>query len=389
MHEDFPSLLRWSGETTLQDDLEPVLVDTVTVRLGRFLQRLGQSDLQRSETLKQQIRELPDSSLMRILTAPQTFYVVTHLFKEDEDLCAQILSDALDAEAFRLGDSRALTHSVWSILGDHYYAMSDPDDGAESQEEWRWQPDRTYRAPRLSIGMPVDAYSPNARGELPDVPGTDVDFQPDEVGDAVEKLSDTIEAMRVASPETLKTVSRFSRALVIRKDQGPERKFFPSSTRMCIGRPVFRNPHLPGVRPSDLAEALIHESIHAIIDTTELRKSLLLAKDFQVPEMQSPWTGRILDTNTYIQACFIWYGLWSFWLKAITTNAFPHNDVLYQLRQSSKGFAAQDVVAPLADRGVRDEVMDALRHVQSDVLSSLELVEQAYQETVKADFVRH
>ena len=366
-----------------------MLVDTITVRMGRFLQRLGQSDLQRSETLKRRIRELPDSSLMRILTAPQTFYVVTHLFKDDEDQSAQILSDALDAEAFRLGDSPALTHSVWSILGDYYYAVNDSDNGAEAQEEWRWQPDRTYHAPRLSIGLPVDAYSPNARGELPDVPGSDIDFPPDEVGDAVEKLSATVEAMRVASPETLKTVSRFSRALVIRKDPGPERKFFPSSTRMCIGRPVFRNPHLPGVRPSDLAEALIHESIHAIIDTTELHKSLLLAKDFQVPEMQSPWTGRTLDTNTYIQACFIWYGLWSFWLKAITTNAFPHHDVLYQLRQSSKGFAVQDVVAPLADRGVRDEVLDALRHVQSDVLSSLELVEQAYQETVKEDFVRH
>jgi hypothetical protein len=183
-------------------------------------------------------------------------------------------------------------------------------------------------------------------------------------------------------------VSRFSRALVIRKDPGPNRNFFPSSTRMCIGRPVFRNPHVPGVRASDLAEALVHESIHAVIDTLELRKSLLLAKDFQVPEMQSPWTGRILDTNTYIQACFIWYGLWSFWLKAITTNAFPYQDALYQLRQSSKGFAAEDVVAPLASRGVRDEVLEALRHVQSDVLSSLDLVEQAYQETINEVFLR-
>jgi hypothetical protein len=144
---------------------------------------------------------------------------------------------------------------------------------------------------------------------------------------------------------------------------------------------------LPGIRPSDLAEALVHESIHAIIDTIELRKSLLLAKDFQTPEMRSPWTGRVLDTNTYIQACFIWYGLWNFWLKAVAINAFPHQDVLYQLRQSSKGFAAQDVVKPLADRGVRNEVLEALRHAQSDVRSSLDLVQRAYQETVNEVFV--
>jgi hypothetical protein len=280
------------------EELEPVLIDSVTARLGRFLQRLGQSDSQRSETLKGRIRELPDSSLMRILSAPQTFYVVMHLSKTHEDQSAQILGDALDAEAFRLGAPPALTHPVWSILGDYYYSANDPDDWAEAQEEWSWQPDRTYRAPRLSIGLPVDAYSPNARGELPDVVGSDVDFLPEEVGDAVEKLSATVEAMRAACPETLETVSRFSRALVIRKDPGPDRNFFPSSTRMCIGRPVFRNPHLPGVRLSDLAEALVHESIHAIIDTIELRKSLLVAKDFQAPEMQSPWTGRILDTNT-------------------------------------------------------------------------------------------
>jgi hypothetical protein len=236
--------------------------------------------------------------------------------------------------------------------------------------------------------MPVDAYSPNARGELPDVVGSDVDFLPKEVGDAVEKLSATVEAMRASCPEALNTVSRFSRALVIRKDPGPTRNFFPSSTRMCIGRPVFRNPDLPGLRLSDLAEALVHESIHAIIDTIELRKSLLLAKDFETPEMRSPWTGRILDTNTYIQACFIWYGVWNFWLKATATNAFPYQDVVYRLRQSSKGFAAQDVVKPLADRGVRDEVLEALRDAQSDVRSSLDLVQRAYQETVNEVFVR-
>jgi hypothetical protein len=385
MHEDLPLLLRWSGETTLLDDLSPVLIDIVTARLGRFLERLRQSDLQRSETLKGRIRELPDSSLIRILTAPQSFYLVTHLFKTDEDLSAQILSDALDAEACRLGDPPALTRSVWGILGDCYYPVSH-DDGAE-EGQWSWHSDRTYRAPRLSTGMPVDAYSPNARGELPDVVGSDVDFLPKEVGDAVEKLSATVEAMRAACPEALNTVSRFSKALVIRKDPGPTRNFFPSSTRMCIGRPVFRNPHLPGIRPSDLAEALVHESIHAIIDTIELRKSLLLAKDFQPPQIPSPWTGRVLDTNTYIQACFIWYGLWNFWLKALATDAFPYQDVLHQLRQSSKGFAAQDVVKPLAGRGVRDEVLEALQQAQSDIRSSLDLVQRAYQETVNEVFV--
>lgn len=95
----------------------------------------------------------------------------------------------------------------------------------ELQRPWgdmpRSQPNRRYRAPRLSNGLPVDAYSPNARGELPDVPGSDVDFQPGEVGDAVEKLSATVDAMRVAGPDTLKTVSRFSGAPVIRKDPGP------------------------------------------------------------------------------------------------------------------------------------------------------------------------
>jgi hypothetical protein len=386
MHEDLRQLLRWSGDRALFDDLSPSLIDVVAARLGRFLERLRQSDSQRSETLKRRIRELPDSSLMRILTAPQTFYLATHLFKTHEDQSAQILSDALDAEACRLGDPPALAHPVWGILGDCYYPVNS-DDGAEAQEQWSWRPDRTYRAPRLSIGMPVDAYSPNARGELPDVVGSDVDFLPPEVGDAVEKLSATVEAMGASCPEALDTVSRFSRALVIRKDAGPACNFFPSSTRMCIGRPVFRNPHLPGIRLSDLAEALVHESIHAIIDTMELRKSLLLAKDFQRPEMPSPWTGRVLDTNTYIQACFIWYGLWNFWLRAIPTDAFPYQDVLNRLQQASKGFAAQDVVEPLADRGVRDEVLEALRQAQSDVHSSLDLVQQAYRETVNEAFV--
>jgi hypothetical protein len=385
MHDELLELLRWTGKSTLARDLESTLIDCVSSRLGGAIRDIGRSDPRRSEMLEARIRELPDASFMRILTAPQAYYLVSYRAGVEDGKTAQILSDALDAEACRSGNPPELSHPVWSILGDCYFPTGYREqDWAEAQDSLTWQPDRTYRAPRLPIGMPVDSCSPYARGELPDISGGDAGFTPEEVGISVKKLGATVESMRTVSLAALEFVARFSRVLVIRRDTESNHVFHASSTRMCIGRPVFRNPNLPGVRPSDLAESLIHESIHGIIDTMELRTSLLWTKDFQAPQIPSPWTGRVLDTNTYIQACFIWYGLWNFWLGAINSNAFPFQEVFSQMQRSSRGFAAKDVVAPLADRGVREGVLEVLRRAQADVLSSLHLVKQALGSVVDA-----
>src|SRR4051812_30230146 len=101
MDDELVELLRWSGESPLTADLESILVDCVSSRLGKALLDIDRSVFQGREQLAARVRELPDASFMRILTAPQTYYVVSYRAEVGDGPAAQMLSDALDAEACR------------------------------------------------------------------------------------------------------------------------------------------------------------------------------------------------------------------------------------------------------------------------------------------------
>jgi HEXXH motif-containing protein len=149
---------------------------------------------------------------------------------------------------------------------------------------------------------------------------------------------------------------------VVRFDDSKNR-FNCASTNTCNGLVVLINPHLESVSIETIADAIVHEMTHNLFDLAELYEPSVPTK-FHPRVIKSPWTGRMLDPNTYIQACYTWFGLKNFWQKAYLLHQSENAN--YYLKQSLKGFASTDFIniAKSEDIGFDQRVITTLESLQ-------------------------
>src|SRR5215467_11859612 len=65
----------------------------------------------------------------------------------------------------------------------------------------------------------------------------------------------------------------------------------------------------------------------------------------------SPWTGAILPLSNLVEACFVWYGLYHFWLLAQAGTQYPEEVINSHLGRCSRGFQKYDIVKSMGDQG--------------------------------------
>src|SRR5262249_4447773 len=139
----------------------------------------------------------------------------------------------------------------------------------------------------------------------------------------LEKLNETMYSIERVSPHAYNLVIQFTRVILVRNDFSQPDDFISATSPTSIGSPLFRNPHLAYVGADRLVDGLVHETIHCLIDIAEFRDPFLLdTKAISDIRVSSPWSGKSLDVDTYIQACLVWYGLCEFWLLAKESMTF-------------------------------------------------------------------
>jgi len=332
----FIKLLRWTeDDQAFADELVRIHADALSNRLGRTLAQVQSIDPSAFRDIDEIIRALPDRAFRRVLVAPQTCLRLA--YKSSADLAAAV-AYLREAVAFEAG-----TLNGWSCLGDLYRPAGG--DNTDAQSSGPFAADRPWRTPALPNGPPIDYASPFARGPLPEVPGASVGFNDDEAA-AVIALFQRAFAGIEAVPVAAASFRTFVRAVMLRKDPTVP-SLRSASSSLTVGLVVFRNPHLNGVTIEDLAEGLIHELIHNICDIIELSEPFI--NDRQIANqmrINSPWSGRSLDLNTYIQACFVWYGLWEFWLTAFDSGKFNQRAAIRYFQSSSVGLQ-RGMIEPL------------------------------------------
>jgi hypothetical protein len=118
-----------------------------------------------------------------------------------------------------------------------------------------------------------------------------------------------------------------------------------------VGRSIFCNAHLPTVGTAVLAESLVHEAIHSLLSMYEADEPWFPEADSFSPEsaVASPWTGARLSLRTFLQACFVWYGLAHLWTVARRSSPFPPDQVDERARQARRGFLGGPLVDHLGD----------------------------------------
>ncbi|PHV11182.1 HEXXH motif-containing putative peptide modification protein [Chitinimonas sp. BJB300] len=113
-----------------------------------------------------------------------------------------------------------------------------------------------------------------------------------------------------------------------------------------IGEIRLLNPHLPKTRVVDLADALIHESLHNFLAMYENRQGSFVGYE-QTAMMRpvSPWTGNPIPYNAFTHAVFIYFGLFHFYRLLYASSDDPQlrTEAAELIAKCARGFRVAEL----------------------------------------------
>ena len=302
MLEGVVDVLKWSGDASAALDLaEDRFSSRLASLLGQRLARLEASDPFRAGIIMQLMEGLGAEALRGVVLAPETSF-------------------------WLLWQHHGYDENRWHALED---SLLDARNGI--------RPDRSIG------GLPIDASSSAAAGIDPHL-AVGLSLVPygkeDQREAAVRKVEEAMCAIEAVDLRIAAFVRRFTLAIsIVTDDEG--RRFSSGSVNQYVGRSILWNAHLPSVDIGVLAEALVHESIHAYLYMHEACDPWFAdpEKIPNHPVVTSPWTGAALRLEPFLQACFVWFGLLHFWRSADRADVFPGARVAQGIALAQSGFS--------------------------------------------------
>jgi hypothetical protein len=343
---------------------------------GHVFREIYRQDAKAGYWLYGRFETLPDWATSRFLLAPETCHRVRINGPDEytpdkhiQDKHIKFFITTLLAERRLSGDAES-GQRCWTALGDNYFAgsrMVDP-----RSEPWDAKAD--FVAPRIGSVVPVDFASPysqfiNSMASCPFEP-----YTPAEASALWAGLEEAFMRVTSVSAAAALLFTRFVKVIVPRKNPLKPHYKGSSSTPSHIGRLLLRNGHLMDV--SEMAESLVHESIHALLDAVETSEPFAEhANPADEPLVRSPWSGRELPRRIYLHACFVWYGLAKFWRAATQSDAFPQEAVSKRLSQALCGFRHSNLVDNLAPhlKAIPKKTLEAIESLRGELESSGDL----------------
>lgn len=370
MLEHLTRYFAWRDDGTLTAAMEATLVDASSARYAHLVQRLATRDPARADALGKAFGALPDDAFLRVLLAPETGYRLGYDPGDALTETADYLETAIAVEAAILGQAPVPAKPAWSARGDHYFPG---EAGAivAARTDDVFDPRRPYVAPALH-GMIVDASSPRAVGKLVHIAGQAAPIAPAHLAAALDRIDAALAVVRETDAAAWRTLTGLTDVIVVRSDPSVPEHYTSASTTLCLRRPVLRNPFVAAARVCDLADGLVHEAIHCACDISEMVDGPWLNDASAYGTyVFSPWTGRRLDLHTYLQACWVWYGLWNFWLAALEEGTIAPDDAAYCLARAYRGFYGALAVDRLlaATPWIAPRLLAALASAQAAVLA--------------------
>jgi hypothetical protein len=220
-------------------------------------------------------------------------------------------------------------------------------------------------------------FSPAATADLVEIPGVGVGVNQREAALVSERTRRASELILACGSPWGELIERFVSVLVVRHDPGLN-GFSSSSTRLALRRAVLRNVHHPLASDADVADGIVHEAVHMILDHWELAQPLVLGDaNPHEPALVSPWSGRELDTNTFVQACFVWCALFHFWVAALRQGLLGADAAIPIIRRRASGFLADPPLEARLEKRrhvLGEDVIPAVRSLRLRVLEALTVV---------------
>jgi HEXXH motif-containing protein len=369
-----PEVLRWQAASVDAARVHEEYVLLLGDRLRAILATTHDEPL--TASVKQALSSLPRAAWMRFVTAPQVSYRLLWPSRHEGAPTLQFLAAALLVELAgnRPGDvpAKALPgrDALWSVLGDG----------------WLDGDGEFVAGPALSAFPPMDAGSPHAlaidlEGLTDEVRDARAPYDSGQVGRLLRELAGVRDALAANLPDVLEFVTTFTKVLVLQPDPDAPSAFSTGSSAQYVGRSVFGNPHLVSVDAALLAEGLVHEAIHSYLYMSERLEPWVTDPELYGPEhrTRSPWTGHPLPLRSYLQACFVWYGLLNLWARAVSGGAFAAGRCRDRLTQAARGFLTGGVLDQIEPfrAGITPELFEVIGQIEDEVVTAAKAVSVA------------
>jgi hypothetical protein len=362
--ETMPEVLSWSAGKQILLRVHDAYLTLLSKSLGEVLGQICKEDPAMGSRLVTGMRAISDEALLRILAAPETSARL--LWRRTEHLCetGNFIERSIQAEAARASQPQSFTKQTWTALGDMGF-FPDGD---------------IYRMPSIEGMMPLDFGSPHAaRIDLSGAERIDVEprpgFNDQEKCLVLERLKEAQNGIRVTSKTVADFVLLFNKVLVLQKDPDTPQQFSSGSFGRYIGLSYMANPHETFVDHVDLADAAVHEGIHSLLYMQERKKRWFLDLSLfeSVAQVTSPWTGNSLSLASFLQACFVWYGLLHFWRLALSARAFDRQRICDCVSRSLRGFQGEPLLARLSyyASGISPDLLETIDEVQTAAIKAV------------------
>ncbi len=363
--ETMPRVLGWSSSKSELERIYRAYFLLLSDSLGQEIACINKTNPLLGDELTAQLHDAPDESFSRVLTAPETSYRLLWRPTRSSGTTARFLLNAFRAEAARSGQPFEVAEVLWTAAGDMAFLPG----GA------------VFSFPQIEGMMPLDFGSPYAtkisnegidQDDVSTAPSEE--FSEDEVALIRHRLKEAQKGIGLASPTVLSFVTTFTKVLILQKDSINPSSFSSGSSAQYVCRSLIANPHTAAVDDVDIADAIVHEAIHALLYMQEEKKKWVNDPDLYrpIPRAISPWTGQHLPLRPFLQACFVWYGLLNFWCLALSSEAFDHSRIRERIVRSGIGFSK----GPLLDQidsykgEICPDLLRAIEEIQSIVISS-------------------
>jgi hypothetical protein len=298
--------------------------------------------------------ELPVRSLDRIFAAPETAH---KLLCEPRTHFSHFIN-SLIAEHRLLGSAVDSGEPVWTALFD--YQLWPPEHGVSRS--------RNVVALRLRNGIPIDLWSPQAEHAYFPPDGSSLPLSAEEAERARQRLEQAFDAIACISPTASDLIERYVKVVILRK--GVNGNLLTScSYDHFTGKMGLLNLHSTAVTLHEIMNGLVHEAIHSFLYMLEEGRPFFASEEVSYGQkLQSPWSGRELPLHSFLHACYVWYGLWLFWKKAVEAGFEPLTESRAMLNDARGGFFKPET---------HDRVAELVSHLTSHAQPVGALVEEA------------
>jgi hypothetical protein len=335
MIEQLPSLLTWR---TRHQDLAAVHEDYEMFAMERV--RLALSQLSIAGDEPQRFERLPSESKRRLVLAPEVCRQVVVSSRIMSGQTTRFLIESLIAEEWRCGNWSFHRGGVWTALGDARYIGPG-------------NVDTTYMPRGIDDDgcVPVDYSSPYCHGSGTIGLGRRADFHPREWGSIYGKINCGLNILRQGCPNAHRLFRGAVKVVTLLRDPSGASSFGSSSWSRYIGKLALSNVHNEGFDPLRIAQALVHEAVHSALYVIERREPFIVSLNDQSYDRKvcSPWTKRELPLASYLHACFVWYGLWCFWHRAIESGVVAVAEAAPHLEKAASGFRQASLLDAVAE----------------------------------------